>query len=141
MSARAQLWVTAFDRSLARVWACDERGRLHERPGEGLDGRGNSEARAGASSGQPQAPNAGYREQWNQPGFVAHFVKRLAARAEQGGFNQLIVAADPHALGDFRRIAPAALRQRVVAELDRDHVHTPVKALEAALAEHLPRGR
>lgn len=136
------LWVAAFDGRLARVWAADEAGRLHERPGDGLDARNNTEAQrqGGRGEGQPDLPHAGYPEQQNEPRFVEHFAMRLADRARQGAFDRLIVAADPHALGYFRQCAPEPLRKTVVAEVDRDYVHTAVKDLEAALAEHLPRG-
>jgi protein required for attachment to host cells len=135
----AQVWVATFDGSLARVWSADERGRLHERPDDGLDGRANAEAKAGRGQGQPQVPNAGYVEAWDEPRFVEHFTRRLAERADQGAFDRLIVAADPHALGYFRECAPEPLRKKVVVEVSKDYVHTPVKDLEAALAEHLPQ--
>jgi len=135
------VWVAAFDGALARVWAADERGRLHERPGDGLDGRGNSEAarEGGRGEGQPDLPHPGYPERWDEPRFVEQFAARLAQRADQGLFDRLIVAADPRALGYFRKAAPESLKRKVAAEVDRDYVHTPVKDLEAALAEHLPR--
>ncbi len=135
----SHLWVASFDGALARVWAADDQGRLHERPGDGLDGRANSEALrdGGRGEGQPDLPHAGYREAWDEPRFVENFAKRLAERAQQGAFDRLIVAADPRALGYFRGCAPEPLKQRVVAEVGRDYVHTPVKELEAALAELL----
>jgi protein required for attachment to host cells len=139
MTAQDKLWVVAFDGALARVWSCDAAGRLHERTGEGLDARNNSEAArsGGRGEGQPDLPHSGFREQMTEPAFVEHFTKRLATRGAEGGFDRLIVSAGPRALGWFRRCAPADLQQRIVAEIDRDHVHTPVKALEASLAEHL----
>ena len=139
MTVQDKLWVVALDGSLARVWTCDDAGRLHERPGDGLDGRAPSEARRSGSHDEDQTdlPHSGYREQMSGPGFVEHFIKRLAARGEAGSFDRLIIAADPKVLGWFRQTAPAALQKRVAAEVDRDYVHTPIKALEAALSEHL----
>lgn len=131
-----ELWVCAFDGGLARVWTADGHGRLHELTGEGLDARGDS---GGPRQGEPDLHRTGYVEQWTPSRFVEKFASRLADRAGQGVFRQLIVAADPKSLGMFRDCAPEALRRLIVAELPKDHVHTPVKALEAALAGHLSR--
>jgi protein required for attachment to host cells len=143
MSGAADLWVVAFDGALARVWECDEDGRLHERQGDGLDARANSEAarRDGRGEGQPDLPHPGYVQQWSEPKFVEHLASRLAMRAGQGGFRRLVIAADPQALGYFRQCAPEELKRMVTAEVARDYVLTPVKDMEAALAEHLPRPR
>src|SRR5262249_61902930 len=69
--------------------------------------------------------------------FVGRVADHLPERARAGAFDKLIVAAEPRALGMFRKCAPQPLKTRIVAEIDRDHVHTPVKQLEQALSEHL----
>ena len=139
MTGESKTWVTTFDGRLARVYAADKDGRLHEREGDGLDGRNNSESArvGGRGEGQPDLHRTGYVENWSEPKFVAHFTEQLAERARQGLFDRLVVAADPHALGYFRDFAPAELKRKIVAEIPKDHVHTPVKQIEQALAEHL----
>jgi protein required for attachment to host cells len=139
MIGESKTWVTTFDGSVARVWSADEDGRLHERTGDGLDARGNSEAmrEGGRGEGQPDLHRPGYVQQWSEPKFVEHFANLLAERARQGQFERLIVAADPSALGYFRDCAPDEVKARIVAETAKDYVHTPVKQIEQALAEHL----
>lgn len=139
MIGESRTWVTTFDGALARVWAADEDGRLHERKDDGLDARGNSESapKGGRGEGQPDVHRTGYLEQWSEPRFVEHFAKQLAARARQGQFDRLVVAAEPAALGYFRESAPEELRSRIVAEAPKDYVHASVKQIEQAFAEHL----
>jgi protein required for attachment to host cells len=139
MIGESRTWVTTFDGALARVWAADEDGRLHERSGDGLDARENSEAmrEGGRGEGQPDLHRPGYVARWSEPRFVEHFAQQLAERARQGQFDRLVVAAEPQALGYFRDSAPDELKSRIVAETPKDYVHASVKQIEQALAEHL----
>lgn len=127
-------WVATFDGQLARVYGVDDRKRLRHLESEGLDARPNSDTQPDGR-GVPSAGDvAGYV---TEPQFVERFTRQLDERGRAGAFTKLIVSADPNALHYFRDAVPASLKAMVKAELNKDHVHTPVKALEAAIAEHL----
>jgi len=125
-------WVATFDGRVGRVYELGGDGYLHHLEAEGMDARTNSE----------EQPDGLHLKQAFEPGqtepdFVKKFVGNLDARAQSGAFDRLIVSADPDALGFFRDYAPQTLRAKVSAELNKNHVHTPVKQLEASLADHL----
>jgi protein required for attachment to host cells len=125
------VWVATFDGQLARVYAVDEQKRLRALDAEGLDARENSDD-------QPDGlrlPHTGSPTREHE--FVTHFAEQLDRRLGAGAFGTLIVSADPTALSYFRQYAPARLKEAVKAEINKDHVHTPVKAFEAAISQHL----
>ena len=129
-------WVATFDGQLARVYGVDDQKRLRHLEDEGLDARPNADDQPDGLR-VPQTPadqTAGYI---TEPQFVEKFTQRLDERGRQGAFQKLIVSADPNALHYFRDAVPASLKEKVKAELNKDHVHTPVKALEAAISDHL----
>src|SRR5579875_1621199 len=100
--AHVKTWVAVFDGQLARVWEYDTQDHLHERRGDGLDGRGeHARDNAGGGEARRDLHKTGYVEAWSGPQFVEHFANQLAERARQGLFERLIVAADPAALGWF----------------------------------------
>lgn len=143
--ARKTTWVATFDGAEARVFTKDrETGYLQALENEGLSGphrpaveseRATTYAGAGAgrSGVEPTTPP----EVMLETTFIQKVADRLADRAQKGAFDRLIVAAGPRALGVFRKHAPEPLKEKIVVEVDRDHVHTPVKQLEQALAGHL----
>ncbi len=125
-------WVATFDGRVGRVYELGGDGNLHHLKAEGMDSRTNSEEQPDGLR-LKQAFEPGMTE----PDFVRKFVGHLDAKAQRGAFDKLIVSADPDALGFFRDYAPQTLRGKVTAELNKNHVHTPVKQLESSLAEHL----
>lgn len=138
-------WIATFDGAEARVFTKDrETGYLQALENEGLSGphrpsvegeRTVSYARVGAarSGVEPTTPP----EVMLETTFIQKVADHLADRARKGAFDRLIVAAGPRALGVFRKHAPQPLREKIVVEVDKDHVHTPVKQLEQALSGHL----
>lgn len=127
-------WVATFDGRVGRVYALGDDGNLHHLQAEGLDARPQADS-------EPDGLRLthAYEPGLSEPDFVRKFTGNLAARAQGGAFDRLIVSADPDALSFFRDYAPQALRSKVSAELNKNHVHTPVKQLEASLADHLKR--
>jgi protein required for attachment to host cells len=62
---------------------------------------------------------------------VAELLNEAALRKE---FDQLVLAAPPKTLGDLRAELSDAVKERVVREIDRDLVKTPMHELR----DHLP---
>lgn len=139
MAKRAgNTWVAIFDGQLGRVYAVDGDRRLRHLESEGLDARPGPEQRPDTGS----LHNAQLRKVEDvafitPQDFVTQFAGHLEERAGRGAFDHLVVSAAPKALADFRQLASDALKARVVAELNKDYVHVPIKQVEAALAEHL----
>ncbi|MBW3558387.1 MAG: host attachment protein [Proteobacteria bacterium] len=129
-----ETWVATFDGQVGRVYGVDEQKRLRHLESEGRDARPNTDSQPDGLRVPHTAEVAGYI---TEPQFVESFAKHLDQRARAGAFQRLIISADPNALHYFRDAVPATLKTKVVKELNKDHVHTPVKAFESAISEHL----
>ena len=138
MRRESKTWVATFDGQLGRVYARGEDGNLRHLEQEGMDSRPNPDERRDTGSlnnaNLRHSEDAGFITEQQ---FVDSFTKHLADRARRGAFDRLIVSASPKALATFRDAAPQELKGKVAAELNKDHVHTPIKQLEAALSDHL----
>jgi protein required for attachment to host cells len=138
MPHKQTTWVATFDGQLGRVYAQGEDGNLRHLDAEGMDARPNSEERPDATERKARLGSVGGDIAFStEEQFVKTFTGRLEQRARSGAFDRLIVSADPRSLATFRKACNGALKDKVAAEVNRDHVHTPVKQLEAALSEHL----
>ncbi|WGF88531.1 host attachment protein [Marinivivus vitaminiproducens] len=126
MSTKPKTWVATFDGASARMFAADEQGRLSEVPQEAAEG---SHKDADEPTTEPNHEN--------KDAFVADLAARLAKLAQRHKFDRLVVAAEPHAMGAFRKAASKPLQQVIAAEVVKDYANTPVKQLESHLAEHL----
>lgn len=66
-----------------------------------------------------------------------HFSKDVGAKLEDWAahdrFQRLIIIADPKTLGQLRRSFGDAVRQKLVAEIDKDYTNMPMEKIEAAL--------
>jgi protein required for attachment to host cells len=138
MGRHLKTWVATFDGQLARVYAVGDDGNLRHLESEGLDARRDQENRRDTGS----LHNAELRTVEEvgfitEPQFVIRFCHHLAQRARAGAFDRLIVSAAPKALAEFRSCAAEQLKGKVVVELNKDHVHTPIKEVEAAIQDHL----
>ena len=129
-----ETWVTTFDGQVGRVYGVDEEKRLRHLKEEGRDARPNTDSQPDGLKVPHTEEVAGYI---TEPQFVETFAKHLDARGKAGAFQRLVVSADPNALHYFRDAVPATLKSKVVAEMNKNHVHTPVKVFEAAVSEHL----
>ena len=138
MRRESKTWVATFDGQLGRVYAQGDDGNLRHLEQEGMDSRPNPDERRDTGSlnnaNLRHTEDAGFITEQQ---FVDSFTKHLAERARGGAFDRLIVSASPKALATFRDAAPQELKGKVAAELNKDHVHTPIKQLEAALSDHL----
>jgi protein required for attachment to host cells len=68
--------------------------------------------------------------------FVLALVERLAVKAADDSFDQLIVAASARALGAFRAVAPKVLVDKVTREIHGDYVNDAQgRLLDAVLAQ------
>ena len=129
-----ETWVATFDGQVGRVYGVDPEKRLRHLAEEGLDSRPNTDSQPDGLRVPHTGEVAGYI---TEPQFVERFAKHLDQRGRAGAFQKLIISADPNALHYFRDAVPATLKSKVAVELNKDHVHTPVKAFEAAISEHL----
>ena len=59
----------------------------------------------------------------------------LNARALNGELGEVVIAADPKTLGQIRRHCHKEVARRIVGELAKDLVNSPVKTIEQVLAE------
>ena len=69
--------------------------------------------------------------------FVEGVVDALAAGAQRGSYDRLIVVAPPRALGEFRDALPGRVRDKVIGELAEDLTKTPEHELPDHLADYL----
>ena len=70
--------------------------------------------------------------------FLRQVVELLERGARDGEYDQLVLCAAPRALGVLRGMLPAAVRDRTVAELDKDLTKTPLDQLPRSLDGVLP---
>lgn len=65
------------------------------------------------------------------------FAKDLAADlmkwASSGRFQELVVIADPRTLGELRGAYADQLKEKLVAEIDKDFTNSPIEQIEMAL--------
>ena len=58
----------------------------------------------------------------------------LNTQTVRGGIDQVVIAADPKTLGQIRQHCHKELESRIVGELAKDLINSPVEAIERALA-------
>lgn len=70
------------------------------------------------------------------------FLKNVSGWIEKAAnddvFDELVVAAAPEALGLLRECLNGHVRQKIVQEINKDYVNTPLAELEAALIKQTP---
>lgn len=70
----------------------------------------------------------------DEKAFLEELVKKLDRELSAGLFKSAVVCAPPRALGVLRQAYTPALKQAVLAELDKDFVKVPVHEIEKRLA-------
>lgn len=88
-------------------------------------GRGNS-ANGTRASMEPKTDPVQYRE----AEFVKSMADRLNGYLREGAFDKLVIAAAPIALGVIRKAISPAVRETVIAELDKDLTNLPTAQLD-----------
>ena len=58
----------------------------------------------------------------------------LNTQTLRGGIDELVIAADPKTLGQIRRHCHKELESRIVGEVAKDLINSPVETIEQALA-------
>jgi protein required for attachment to host cells len=58
----------------------------------------------------------------------------LNTQALRGGIGELVIAADPKTLGQIRRHCHKELESKIVGEVPKDLINSPMEAIEKALA-------
>jgi protein required for attachment to host cells len=135
-------WVATFDGASCRVFVYrDNARRLDELTDERRAGphKPHFEDKLGRVHASVGARRSGMAprtdpERRMEAEFVTALASNLAAKAAEGAFDQLIIAASPRALGAFRASAPKALADKVVRELHRAYLGGDEERLLAALA-------
>lgn len=69
--------------------------------------------------------------------FVARVAKALASSANKGAYDRLVLIAPPKALGEFRKLLPAPVKDKVIGERAEDLTKEPVKALGRHVADFM----
>lgn len=134
-------WVATFDEAGARIFSFNGAPRrLKELEEERRDGPHKPEfadrlGRVHASVGERRSGMAPRTdpERKLETAFVKALAADLAAKAEAGAFEQLIVAANPRALGAFRAAVSKPLAAKVIRELDKSFVNVEPSRLFEAL--------
>jgi protein required for attachment to host cells len=67
--------------------------------------------------------------------FARHLCALLDRAAQENRFERLIITAAPAMLGDIRALMSPHLRERVLAEVDKDYVHLSVRDLAERLSD------
>jgi len=138
---QTKTWVATFDEASARIFSFNGvPRRLEELESERRDGPhkpvfDDRPGRVHSSIGERRSGMAPRTdpERKLEAAFVTALAADLAAKAEAGAFEQLIVAADPRALGAFRAVASKPLAARVVRELNKSFVNVEPSRLFEAL--------
>ncbi len=126
---QVQTLVAVFDGTRMKAFSLDG-GRLHVHADLAMDDHKHEH--------RPRDDESHASDSVSEHGFVGQVAKHLDAKA--GAFGRLVVAADATSLGAFRSAASPSLKAKVVAEIDRDYVHTPLAELEAAVAKRMAEG-
>lgn len=71
--------------------------------------------------------------------FARDLSHRLEKAAGSHSFDRLVIVAAPKTLGDLRDLLPSTVKDRVVAEVDKDLTNVPLSDLGKHLDQHLPR--
>lgn len=139
---RARIWVATFDAGSCRVFnfngnprrleeIVEERRTGPHKPAF-ADRAGREHSRLGERR-SAMAPRTD-AERRLETEFVGALATHLTAKAQEGAFDELIVAASPRALGAFRAAAPKSLADRVACELHGSYVNEDERRLHDALA-------
>jgi protein required for attachment to host cells len=99
-----------------------------DRPGRAFDSAGQGR-HAMAPSTDPQ--------RYAKFAFARELVERLEDALHGARFQHLVLVAAPKTLGDLRELLPPPVKAKVVAELDKDLTHVPVRDLPRHLASVL----
>jgi protein required for attachment to host cells len=67
--------------------------------------------------------------------FAHHVAEVLAARAQAGAFEKLVVVAPPKTLAELRRTFPDAVKHKIIAEIDKDLTKHPIHEIERLLTK------
>ena len=74
--------------------------------------------------------------QANEVSFLGGVVANTEAIMTEHALTDIVLIAEPHALGVLRQHMPAALMNKVISQLDKDYTKTPLPALQAILKKH-----
>ena len=112
--------------------ASDDRGRSFDSAARGQPGDvGTGGHRHGM---EPRTDPQRYAEY----AFARDLRDRLEKAAGRNEFDHLILVAAPKTLGDLRGLMPKTVREKIVAEIDKDLTNIPTQDLGRHLDQHLP---
>jgi len=148
MGRKQVTWVLVADGAHARVFVNDgvgkgvqeleDRGfvgsRLHDRdiqadkPGRSFDSHGQ-----GRHAMEPRTDP----QQHEEREFLREVIDWVAAKAQDGQFDRLVLMAAPHALGDLRGLMSKTLAAKVVAEIPKNLAKSTAADVESHLTDVL----
>lgn len=69
--------------------------------------------------------------------FVGRVADELSSALKKRAFDRLVLIAPPRALGEFRKALPAAVKGKVIGEVNEDLVKAPIKALDRYVGDFM----
>ena len=108
-----------------KTWHADEPVEYSDQPG--TEKTGNTPGSVSLSTGDPK--------DLAETVFSVHVASELAASAQKGEFDRLIVSAGPSMLGKLRAAIPQGVKDKVTAEVDKDLTHIKVEDLASHLQD------
>jgi protein required for attachment to host cells len=124
--------VPAFEQEELTGSTAQSREIASDRPGRSFDSAGQ-----GRHAMEPPTDPQRYAKF----AFARELATRLEEAAHGGRFARLVLVAAPKTLGDLRELLPAAVKAKVVAEIDKDLTKVPRPELAKHLAPVLKIGR
>jgi protein required for attachment to host cells len=138
----ARTWILVADGARARLFEQDPEVRSGFKPAAEREFSGTSAHAREIASDRPGRTfdRAGEGRHAMEPSsdplrhakleFARDLAEHLRQAVGQHAFDRLIVIAAPRTLGDLRDLLPATVRERVVAEIDKDLTWMPLSELE-----------
>jgi protein required for attachment to host cells len=146
---RTVTWVVVADHQRARVLMNGGPGRGLQ-PVAGMDLQTHLKAARDIAADRPgrSFESRGKLRHALQPRVDPHrqaaerFVERVAisltAALRKGRYDRLVLVAPPRALGEFRKLLPASVKEKLIGEIGEDLTKAPTAALSRHVRDFLP---
>jgi protein required for attachment to host cells len=116
-------------RAQSKEIGSDDRGRSFDSTGRGQPGDVGGQRHGMEPRTDPQ--------RYAEYAFARDLSDHLEKAANEHRFDRLILVAAPKALGDLRRMLPKSMREKIVAEIDKELTNVPTRDLGKHLDAHL----
>jgi len=114
-----------FEAMGGKTWHAEKAVEYADKPGVEHHGRGHGNVTLMSGDPKDAAETA----------FAVRLARELEASCREDRFQRLIISAAPALLGKLRAALPEVVRERVLAEVDKDLTHIPLEALRTHLKD------